>query len=241
MGFFDSLFGNDAADAARRAAADTYGKQQKATGELTSYGNTLPGAYNQLSQQFAPYSQAGGSALQQLMAGLGLGGQGSQEQFAQGYQNLPGYQSGLDTGLTGASRALNAGNMGQSGRALKSLYRFGSDYENQRSGDYLSRLAGLTGMGQAATGAQVGTQAQGLAGQQATRQSAYGGNMQSAGTIGQGEVAAAQSQQNALQNLLGTAAYLGGTALGGPMGGAALGGLFGGGNQQQPATVRWPY
>ena len=240
MGFFDSLLGNDAADAANRAAQDTYGKQRQATQALTSYGDTLPGQYNQLSQAYQPYTQAGSGALQQLMAGLGLGGAGAQGQFTQAYQNLPGYQSGLNTGLTGAQRALNAGNIGQSGRALKSLYRYGSDYEDQRSGDYLNRLAGLTGMGQAATGAQVGTQAQGLAGQQATRQSAYGGDMNSAGTIGQGMVAGAQAQQTGLQNLLGTAAYLGGSFLGGPAGGALGGSLFGGGGSWPAGPTNAP-
>jgi hypothetical protein len=227
MGFFDSLFGNDAADAANAAAADTYAKQQKAGKKLIEFGDTQPGAFGELSKAYQPYTQAGGSALQQLLAGLGLGGEGSQEGFTRAYQGLPGYQSGLETGTTAASRALNAGNVGQSGKALKSLYRFGSDYENQRSGDYLSRLTGLAGMGQQATGAQVGTQAQGLQNQLATRQSAYGGDMQSAPTIGLGQVAGAQAQQTALGNLLGVGGYLGGSFLGGPGGGMLGKTLFG--------------
>jgi hypothetical protein len=227
MGFLDDLLGNTSADAAKAAAADTYKKQQSATKGITEFGDTQPGAFNQLSQAYQPYTQAGGSALQQLLAGLGLGGEGSQEGFTRAYQGLPGYQSGLDTGLTGASRALNAGNMGQSGKALKSLYRFGSDYENQRSGDYLNRLTGLAGMGQQATGAQVGTQAQGLQNQLATRQSAYGGNMQSAGTIGQGDIAAAQAQQQGATNIMGTVANLAGMAMGGMGGLGGLGGMMG--------------
>jgi hypothetical protein len=222
MSFCDDLFGNTSADAARAAAADTYKKQQAATGELKSYGDSLPGQFSALSQAYQPFAQAGTGALNQLMAGLGLGG--DQEAFTRAYRGLPGYQSGLESGTTAASRALNAGNVGQSGKALKSLYRFGSDYENQRSGDYLNRLAGLTGMGQQATGAMVGTQAQGLQNQLSTRQSAYGGQMQSAGTIGQGDIAAAQAQQQAATNILGTVAGLGGMWLGG-----SGGSLFGGG------------
>ena len=228
MGFLDDILGKSASDAANNAAADTYRKQQAASGELKSYADAVPGQFNQISQGYNPYTQAGGSALQQLMAGLGLGGAGGSQAFTNAYQSLPGYQSGLDTGTTAAQRALNAGNMGQSGRALKSLYRFGSDYEDQRSGDYLNRLSGVAGQGLQATGAQTGLQGQGLQTQAGLRQSAFGGDMNSAGTIGQGMVAGANAKQGALTNLMSTAAYLGGAALGGPAGGS-LGKLFGGG------------
>lgn len=227
MGIFDSLLGNSAADAANAAAADTYRKQKKAAEGIMSYGDTLPAAYRDLSQSYQPYTSAGTSALSQLMAGLGLGG--DSQGFTDAYRSLPGYQSGLDTGLNSVARRYNAGGMGQSGAAMKGLYRYGSDYENQRAGDYLNRLAGVSGMGLGATGSQVGTQAQGLQGQLATRTSGFQGLMQAAPTIGQGMVAGAQAQQQGLQNLLGTAAYLGGSFLGGPMGGAIGGSLFGGG------------
>lgn len=228
MGFFGSLLGTDAAKAANAAAADTYKKQQAAVQGLNTYADTVPGAYNQIATGYNPYTQAGSSALQQLMSGLGLGGAGGSEAFTNAYQSLPGYQSGLDTGTTAAERALNAGNVGQSGRALKSLYRYGSDYENQRSGDYLNRLSGLAGQGLQATGAQTGLQGQGLQTQAGLRQSAFGGNLNSAGTIGQGMVAGEQAKQTALGNLLSAGTYLGGAALGGPLGGATLGKLFGG-------------
>ena len=233
MGIFDSLLGNTAADAANSAARDTYQKQQTAIGGLNSYANTLPGQFNAAAGGLNPYASAGGSALQRLMGGLGLGG--DQGAFTAAYRGLPGYQSGLDTGLTGAGRALNAGNMGQSGRAMKALYRYGSDYEDQRSGNYLDRLTGMAGAGQNAAGTQAGIQAQGLGTQAGLRQSAFGGDMNAAGTIGQGQVAGAQAQQSALSNLMGTAAYLGGAALGGPMGAQLGGSLFGGGSTMQPS------
>lgn len=219
MGFFGTLLGNDAAKASRQAAADTYAKQTAAANDYKAYGDTLPALYSNLAQGYQPYQQAGTDALSMYRAGLGLGG--DQQAFTRAYQGLPGYESGLNTGLTAAQRALNAGHIGQSGAALKGLYRYGSDYENQRVGDYLSRLQGLTGTGLAATGAGIGTQAQGLGAQQNVRQGAYQGMLQSAPTIGQGLVAGAQAQQDALGNLLKTAAYLGGAALGGPAGAAA--------------------
>jgi hypothetical protein len=226
MSFFGSLFGTDASEAANRAAADQYAKETAATKNYTAYGDTLPAAYADLARGYEPYATAGTSALDRLLAGLGLGGNG--EDFTAAYHALPGYQSGLATGQQAAERALNAGGGLNRGAAIKGLYRYGSDYEDSRAGDYLSRLMGLTTTGMTATGANIGTKAAGLTGQQAVRQSAYGGAMKSAPTVGQGMVAGAQSEQNALTNLLGMAAYLGGSALGGPLGGAMGKSFFGG-------------
>lgn len=251
MGFWDSLTGKSASDAANAAAADTYAKQQAATKSLTAYGDTLPGQYNQISQAYSPYVNAGSGALSQLLNGLGLNGAQGSANFAQGYQNLPGYQEGLNTGTTAAQRALNAGNAGQSGGALKALYRFGSDYENQRSGDYLTRLMGLQGQGLQATGAQVGTQAQGIGANTGIRQSAYGGDMNSAGTIGQGMVAGAQAEQQGATNLARLGLSAAGMAAGGLRGGLGggvssyLGGLMSpsGTNPFNPNGTRntWAY
>ncbi len=235
MGFWDDLTGQSASDAANAAAADTYKKQQAAVGGLNTFADTMPGQFNNIAKGYDPYVGAGNSALQRLMAGLGLGG--DQQQFTQAYQNIPGYTAGREQGLEGASRALNAGNMGQSGRALKSLYRFGSDYEDQRSGDYLNRLAGVSGQGMQATGAQTGLQGQGLQTQAGLRQSAFGGDMNSAGTIGQGQVAGAQAKQSALTNLMSTGAYLGGAMLGGTGG---LGKMFGGGGASMQPSPNGP-
>lgn len=229
MGFFDTLLGNDAKDAANQAAADTYAKQIAAANEYKKYGETLPGAYANLAEAYSPYTQAGSSALAQLMAGLGLGGgPEGQQAFTNAYQNLPGYKEALATGTTAAQRALNAGHIGESGAALKALYRYGSDYENQRSGDYLNRLAGLAGSGLTATGQSVNTQGQGLLGQQNVRSGVYQGMNNAAPTIGQGIVAGAQAQQQGVQNLVNLAANLAGKAMGGGfMGG--VGGSGGGG------------
>jgi hypothetical protein len=215
MSLWGLITGSDAADAARQAAADTYKKQQQATSQLTQYGDTLPAIYAKLAQSYSPYASAGNSSLAMLMNGLGLNGaQGSQD-FINAYRATPGYQAGLDQGTNAVNRTENARSMLNSGSALKALQRFGQDYEDQKSQQFLSNLSGLANTGLGATQAQVGTESQGIQGQLATRNSAYGGNMQSAGTIGQGLVAGAQSEQNAFNNLLGAATYLGGAALGG--------------------------
>lgn len=213
MGFFDTLLGNSAADASNAAAGDTYEKMKQAGIDLRAYGDTLPGIYSGLADRYTPYTQAGTSALQQLLAGLGLGG--DQQAFTNAYRNLPGYQAGLESGGQAVAGNANAGNMLQSGKTLKALQRFGSDYEDQRVNNYLAQLMGVTGMGQQATGSQIATEGQGLQGQLQTRLSSYGGDMQNAGTIGQGMIAGEQAKSTALGNILGTVGYLGGSYLGG--------------------------
>lgn len=234
MGFFDSLLGNDAADASNAAAADTYRKQQAATAALRGAGSQYATDVGGLASNYDPYRQAGRSALTQLMGGLGLGGPGGSEAFTSAYRSLPGYTSGLERGTDAAIKAANATGRGASGATLKALQRYGSDYEDQRVGDYLTRLMGLQGQGLQATGAATGVQQQALGGNLQAQLAAGQGDFQSSGTVGEGMVAGEQAKQSALQNLLGTAAYLGGSALGGGFGGSLGGGLgsafkFGGG------------
>ena len=239
MGFWEDITGQTSADAARDAAADQYRKQVAAASGLKSYGRTLPGRYESLAKAYQPYEQAGLTALNQLMTGLGVG-PGDAAAFTGAYRNLPGYQGGLETGTAAAQRALNAAGLGQSGRAAKELYRFGSNYEDQRAGDYLSRLRDLAGYGPAATGAAVGTRAQGL-GAETGLQSQAGQFMYGAApTIGQGDIAAAQAQQGAMTNLLGLGASLAGSAFGGPLGGAIGGGVGGMLKPQMPGYGPYP-
>ncbi len=238
MSFFGALLGTDAAKTANEAAADTFRKQYENAQQYETYGDTLPGRYKEVSRAYDPYTQAGKSALQQLLAGLGLGG--DQDAFTKAYQGLPGYQSGLATGQQAAERGINAGGGLNSGAALKALYRYGSDYENQRAGDYLSRLAGVTGQGLTATGGQTGLEARGIQGQENVRSSLYQGRNQSAPTIGQGMVAGAQAEQEGAGNIAKLAASLAGTALGGMGGFGALGGLMGGAGATQLSKGWFP-
>jgi hypothetical protein len=212
MSFWSSLTGQDASDAANAAAGDTYRKQQAATAGITNYGNEYAGKFADLSKGYDPYVSAGNSALERMMAGLGLGG--NQEAFTNAYRSIPGYQSGLETGSRAITGNAAARGLLNSSATAKGLQRYGSDYEDKRSGDYLSRLMGLSGMGQQATGQQIGTVGQGLQGQLATRQSAYGGDMNAAGTIGQGQIAGANAEAAGSQNLLNAGLKLGGMAMG---------------------------
>jgi hypothetical protein len=219
MGFWGDITGKTAADASKAAAADTYRKQTAAVGELKGYGDTLPGAYAGLADRFEPYAAGGGSAMARLLTGLGLPG-GDGEDFSAAYRALPGYQAGMDRGNQSVMQTAGARGMLNSGRTMKDLYRFGSDYEDQRSGDYMTRLAGLAGMGQSATAQGVATEGQGLQGQLQTRIAGYNGQYGSAGTIGQGDIAGANARAAGMTNLLN---------LGGNLAGKAIGAFGGGG------------
>lgn len=215
MGFWQDLTGDTAADASRAAAADTYRKQRSAINDLVNYGNTYADEFKGLSGAYDPYvatGRASNDALARLIAD------------PPSVRSLPGYQFAYDEGIKALDRSASAHSMGQSGRASKDLLRFGTGLADQTYGTQLARLMGLNQQGMAATGAQTGLVGQGLVGQLGTRQSAYGGEMNSAGTIGQGEVAAANAQAAGSQNLLNTGLKLGGMALG------AMGGGFGGSN-----------
>lgn len=216
MGFFDTLLGKDASKAANAAAADTYAKQQTAIGDLKSAGNQYATDYKSLAGQFRPYQAAGGSALDRLMAGLGLSG--DPNSFTTAYQSQPGYSSNLTAGLDAINRRRAGAGMLASGNADIDAMTFAQNLDNGYQQQYIGNLANLAGMGQNATAQNVATQGQGLTGNLNAQQTAFGGAMNSAGTIGQGMVAGANAEQGALSNLLNAGAYLGGQWLGGGMG-----------------------
>jgi hypothetical protein len=214
LGIWDTLMGNSAADASNAAAADTYRKQQEASRGMRGAGDQYQGDMTGIARAYDPYVQSGNSALARLLSGLGLPG-GDGGDFSAAYRSLPGYQSGLETGTNAALRQANASGMGNSGRALKALQRYGSDYEDQRSGDYINRLFGLSGQGMQATGAQTGLLGQGAQGRLGAYTGAYGQDFNSAGTIGEGMVAGEQAKSDALGRLIGAGTYLGGSLMGG--------------------------
>lgn len=206
MSFWDDLTGDTAADAARAAAADQYGKQKAATDALIGFGDQYVGKFSDLSKAYDPFIQTGltaNTALAKLLAD------------PSSVSSLPGYQFAQEQGVQALDRGAASRGMLNSGRASKDLLRFGTGLADQTYGSQLQRLMGLNQQGMGATGAQVGTAATGLQGQLGTRQSAYGGQMQSAGTIGQGEIAAANAKSAGSQNLLNAGLKLGGMVLGG--------------------------
>lgn len=215
------MTGASAADASRKAAADQYAKEQAASAGLRGAGDDYLKSLLGLSQGYAPWMATGREANDAVLNLI---------RDPSSVRSLPAYQFLLGEGTKAVDRSAAAGGSLFSGRTGKALEAYGQNLADKTYGDQLARLMGVSQQGLGATGASIGTQAQGYGGQLGARTSAYGQDFNSAGTIGQGDVAAANARAKGAQNLLGTAAYLGGTALSGGMGGIGGAALTGGGN-----------
>lgn len=226
MGLWQDLTGKTAAEESKKAAADTFRKQQGAISDLLGYGNQYQQGFEGLSQNYAPFAQTGlqaNDALAQLI------------RDPSSVRNLPGYQFDFDQGIQALDRSKAAKGLLNSGRAAMDIQRFGTGLADKTYGDQLARLMGLTQQGLGATQLQTNTAGQGLQGNLGARTTAYGGQMQSAGTIGQGDIAAANARAQGTQNLFNTGASLIGQGVG-AFGGGGMGGissLFGGGKPTQ--------
>jgi hypothetical protein len=145
--------------------------------------------YDQTVARNSPFVAGGTTSFNALLDRLGLSGNTS----APGYGTFgqiptaadvmarPGYQFGLDQGLTALNHQLNAHGMNYSGAQLKAINRFGNDYATSKYNDAFNQsqaaqqqaynqLSGLAGMGQASANNTAG------AGQQFASQ--YGSNLQ---------------------------------------------------------------
>lgn len=108
----------------------------------------------------------------------------SQAQIGQGIMSQdPGYQFRLDQGNKQINAGAAARGMANSGRTMKELTRYGSDFASNEYGNAYNRLASMAGMGQTAVN-QMGQYGQ-TYGQQAGQNYGSIGNAQAAGSIGQ--------------------------------------------------------
>jgi hypothetical protein len=122
--------------------------------------------FQQTREDLSPYREAGKNALEQY--NKTIGGDYS------GFTSTPDYQFGLEQGEKALGRAQAARGNYFSPRAMNELSRYGQGYGSQRLTSYLSRLQGLSSMGQTAS-AQTGQfGAQSVAAQNQLRNSAAG-------------------------------------------------------------------
>lgn len=232
MGWFDTLMGNDAADAARAAAADKFGKQTAATDDFKKFGSEYAGKFSDLSKSFSPWAATGGvanDAVRQLLAD------------PSSVRSLPGYEFGMSEGTKAIDRSAAAGGNLFSGKTGKALQTYGTNYADTKYGEHLARLLGVSQQGLDATGRGVATTGTGLQGELGARTSAYGGDMNAAGTIAEGDIAAANAEAQGMQNLFNMAAGgIGSIASGGMGGGGGMSSfsrLFGGGGPSGPMSL----
>jgi hypothetical protein len=172
--------------------------------------------YDLTRADYAPWREAGGSAISRISNLLGLG-EGEGEDFGAlnrkftiaDFMEDPvtklGYQSGLDLGTEAINRMQSSRGSRNSGATLKALTRFGTDYTGRKAGESygrfygdqdrtFNRLSGVSGTGQTATQnlGQIGSQTSSNIGNLITAQ----GNARGAASIAQG-----QAYGGALQNI----------------------------------------
>lgn len=129
------IAGNKAAKAQKSAAAMQVAEQQR--------------QYDTTRADFAPYRAAGTGALDMLSRAYGIGGQAPD---LSAFTASPGYQFRFNEGLRGIDRGAAARGLLHSGAAVKAEQRFGEGLAASEFGDWWNRLAGVAGVGQAATG-----------------------------------------------------------------------------------------
>jgi hypothetical protein len=191
-----SLFGaytaNQAGRQQQQAAQQAMAQQQGATDQQL---NLLTQIYNQNRADNAPFRQAGTQAVGQYAA-----------QVAQPFQQTPGYQFTQDEAMRGVMANASARGLVNSGSVLRALQDRSANIADQTYGNYMNRLAALSGIGQTATGQGMaagqgfGGQASGVIGQ--GTQAANNFMTQGAGAAAGGQINAANALMGGANNLL---------------------------------------
>lgn len=202
MGIWDTLTGKDAAEASRRAAADTFSKQQAAAEASRAAGNAYQLNLANLSQAYNPYVQGGQRAQTAVYDLYGLNGLDAQNTAFGNFRADPGYGYQVQQGLKAVDNSAAARGTLNSGATLKALQDRGNNLADQSFGAYRAGLAALGQQGLGATQAQTGLQAQGYQGQLQGNLAASGQQFGSANTIGLGDVAAANAESQGMGNMV---------------------------------------
>lgn len=185
------------------SASSSAAKKQAASADAAN--QTQLQMYNQTRNDLGGYRDAGNTALNQLMGGMGEGGYFNQTYNGQDIYNDPSYKFRLNEGLNSVQSGAAAQGGLLSGATQKALANYGQEFASQEYGNAFNRfsadqtnqynrLANLVGVGQNAA-AQTGNA--GLQTSQAIANNTMAGaNAQAAGTI-----AGANAWANAGQQL----------------------------------------
>lgn len=108
--------------------------------------------YDQTRADFAPWRTAGANALTMLTNAYGIGGGQPADLGAYGgFTASPGYQFRQDEAAKAIQRSAAATGQLQSGATLKALDRYSQGIASDEYTNWWNRLAGIAGVGQAAT------------------------------------------------------------------------------------------
>lgn len=115
--------------------------------------------FDETREDLAPYRALGGEASARVRSeflGINPDGSANPAPDRSEFYKSPGYQFRLDEGLRGVENSAAASRLQLSGRTVKELNRYASDYASKEYGGYIDRLFGLTTLG-ANAAAQTGT------------------------------------------------------------------------------------
>lgn len=139
-----------AAAAAAAAAAAKRAELQKGLDVQQQAGQTTQG-------YLSPFIQQGQDASGMLSGYLGTQGADVQRGLFDSFQNDPGAEAAKRSGINAIQSSAAAGGLLRSGGAMKDLYAFGDQFQQQQFQDRMTRLYQMSGLGGqlAGTGAQV--------------------------------------------------------------------------------------
>lgn len=169
--------------------------------------------YAETSGNLAPWMQEGRMAGEKY-SGLVMG-QDSEAMY-EGLRNYPGYQFAMEEGLGAVEQSQAGRGTFQSGQTMKDLTKYASGLASSNFENYMTRLQGLSGMGQQ-TAVQIGT---------------FGANK--AGAVSRGAAGAGEATASGYED---KAAAWGGVI----EGVAGLGGQYIGGLSNTPPITPNPY
>lgn len=142
-GIASGLLGKSAAD----NAADAQAKAAERSLQLQR------DIFNQTTENFAPYRNAGKQGLNAFLYEMGLAAKPNT--FYKGFQETPGYKFQFDQGTQAVNALAGARGGLNSGRTMQELTGFGQGLASQEYGKHLDRLTGITNMGTSAAANQA--------------------------------------------------------------------------------------
>ncbi len=223
MGLFDIFSNKNAQDAANARIAGINQGYTDATGAVQTGLNNANQYYGSAYNAWAPLAGQGAAGANAYADALGLNGPEGNARAQVAFQNNPGYQFQLQSGLGAIDRAAAARGRVQSGNTLAAEQQYGSNLANQGWSNYLAAFNPLLSQQTAAAQGQSGV----LTNQAGTNYNSglQLGNLgwQKGTGIGDAQAAADLAKNQASANLWGV--LLGGASLGANMLGFTNGGL----------------
>jgi len=227
-GFFETLFGGGAEKEAadkNRQLYSTYGTL--GSGYLDKGFAGSQGALGQAKSEYDAINPTYTGALTQLGNAYGLNGPAGTQAAQSAFTTGPGYQQGIDAGLSAISRQRAATGMLDSGNANIDYLNFAQNNQNQQYDKWLQGLTGLSNNALTVAGAKSGVDNSlaGLYQTDASNRVGLQGNVTSGGA--NANVLQAQGEAAGAKNLLGVGMSLASLAAGG-LGGGGLGSALSG-------------